>query len=155
MLGVKSHNSTVGLSHGRFSVANGRLTSGEFTVNMKHIVPLDGNYSPDGSKQGTKAMFIGHLSSPDFFDVDNFSTASFRISEAGSDWVKGQLTIRGKSHTETVTDLVKTERNGSTELTGRLSFNRQKYGVSWAAPMKDIVLSDNIELNLHIVGAEQ
>ena len=96
-------------------------------------------------------MLIGHLSSADFFDVANHSTASFKITSVEGTSATGELTVRGVTNTETVTDIVITEGDGTVMATGKLAFDRQKYGVAWKA-MKDMVLNDTIELTVELNG---
>lgn len=40
----------------------------------------------------------------------------------------------------------------SMKATGKLTFDRQKYGVAWSSGAKDMVLNDNIELEIIIAG---
>ena len=155
MLGVKSHNGTIGLTEGKFSVKGGAVTSGAFTVDMKSITPLDTNYAKDDAKQGTRSMLVGHLMSPDFFAVDSFPTAQFEITSVEGNTATGKLTLRGKTNEEKVTDIVVSEENGVAKASGKLSFDRQKYGVAWKAPMKDVVLNDAIELTVELTGNAQ
>ncbi len=155
MLGVKSHHGTIGLSEGKFVTKGGMLVSGGFTVDMKSIAPLDSAYAPDGSKEGTKSMLIGHLSSPDFFAVEEFPGANFEITSVEGNTAKGTLTVRGTTNEEQVTDIVISEENGVAKASGKLSFDRQKYGVAWKAPMKDVVLNDAIELTVELTGSAQ
>lgn len=155
MLGVKSHNGTINMTEGKFVVKGGVVTGGAFTVDMKSMAPLDTNYAKDGEKQGTKSMLVGHLSSADFFAVDSFPTANFEITSVEGNTATGKLTVRGKTNEEKVTDIVVTEENGVAKATGKLSFDRQKYGVKWAAPMKDVVLNDAIELTVELTGNAQ
>jgi polyisoprenoid-binding protein YceI len=151
MLGVKSHHGTVGVTEGKLSVQGGLVKSGSFVVDLKSINPQDSAYAPEGSKQGTKAMLLGHLASPDFFAVDTFPTASFEITSVEGNTATGKLTVRGKTNEEKVTDIVVTEENGTVKATGKLTFDRQKYGVAWKAP-KDVILNDNIELEIALSG---
>lgn len=153
MLGVKTHHGTLGFTTGSFTTKGPLLTGGEFTADLKTLAPLDTNYAPDGSKQGTKSMLIGHLSSADFFAVDSFPTASFKITSVNGNSATGDLTVRGKTNSETVTDIVLTTEGNTTKATGKLVFDRQKYGVAWSAG-KDAVLNDNIELIVELSGTE-
>ncbi|MBK8659129.1 MAG: YceI family protein [Bacteroidetes bacterium] len=66
---------------------------------MKRKVPL-------------KKSLLGHLSSPDFFDIANNPTASFVISSVEGNTAKGTLTIRGKANEETLTNVTLTEADG-------------------------------------------
>ncbi|MEZ4738180.1 MAG: YceI family protein [Flavobacteriales bacterium] len=152
MIGIKSHDGTVKMTAGDLTVQGGMVTGGSFTIDMNSISPLDTNYAKDGAKQGTKAMLIGHLMSADFFDVANHPTASFKITSTEGNTATGELTVRGKTNTETVSDIVVTEGEGTVMATGKLTFDRQKYGVAFQMPMKDMVISDSIELSVELNG---
>jgi polyisoprenoid-binding protein YceI len=150
---VYNHFGTLNLSEGRLIVKGGQVSGGSFTVDMTSMVPTDEGYSPDGSEQGTKAHLIGHLSSEDFFDVANHPTATFVITRVEGDKAIGNLTIRGNTHEETVTDIVVNEANGTVTATGKLVFDRQKYNVAWAHPVKDFLLANDIELEITLSGS--
>ena len=152
MLGIKSHNGLVSVSEGTFTAKGGSLTGGKFAVDLKTIAPLDTNYAPDDAEKGTKAMLIGHLQSPDFFAVDSFPTAQFVVTSVEGTTATGDLTVRGRTHSEQVTDITVTESEGKATATGKLVVDRQKYGVAWSSGMKDAVLSDDIELEFEITG---
>ena len=155
MLGVKSHHGTVNMTEGKLAVKGGIVSAGSFTVDMTSIAPLDSAYAPDDAKQGTRGMLVGHLSSPDFFDVANNPTASFVVTSADANSITGNLTVRGKTNEEKVTDVVVTEENGTVKASGKLAFDRQKYGVAWSTGAKDMILNDNIELEIALTGNAQ
>jgi polyisoprenoid-binding protein YceI len=153
MIGIKAHFGTIALSEASVKMSGDKVVGGNFVANMSSITPLDENYAPDGSAQGTRAMLVGHLSSPDFFDIVNYPTASFEITGANTDGsLAGNLTLRGKTNSETVKDVVVDAANGT--VTGTLTFDRKKYDVAWDSPMKDAVLSNDITLKveLKVVG---
>ena len=155
MLGIKSHHGTVNLTEGKLAVKGGQLLAGGFNVDLSSMAPLDSAYAPEGSKQGTKTMLIGHLQSADFFDVANFPNAAFEITSVEGNTAIGNLTVRGKTNEEKVTDIVVTEENGTLKATGKLAFDRQKYGVAWSSGSKDAILNDNIELEIALTGNAQ
>jgi polyisoprenoid-binding protein YceI len=150
MLKMYSHTGTMNLVSGNFTVKGGKIATGKFEASFKTLAPTDSNYEATG--QRTKANLIGHLSSPDFFDVANNPTASFQISSGSDDGktLKGMLTVRGKSNEENVENVA---YDAATKTaTGTLKFNRQNYGVAYKATMKDMVLSDDIELTISLKG---
>ncbi|MCU0319252.1 MAG: YceI family protein [Flavobacteriales bacterium] len=155
MLGVKSHYGTVSLTDGKLAMKGPQITAGGFVVDLKSMAAQDSAYAPDGSKQGTKAMLIGHLMSPDFFAVDSFPTATFDITRVEGNTVYGNLTVRGKTNEEKVTDVTVTEADGMATVTGKLAFDRQKYGVAWSTGAKDMILNDNIELDVTLTAKAQ
>ena len=155
MLGVKSHHGTVNMTEGKLAVKGGQIVAGGFNVDLSSMAPLDSAYAPEGSKQGTKSMLIGHLQSPDFFDVATYPSASFEITSMNGNTAIGNLTVRGKTNEEKVTDIMVTEENGTLKASGKLTFDRQKYGVAWSTGAKDMILNDNIELEIALVGNAQ
>ena len=153
MAGIKTHTGTLNFTSGTFTTKGATLVGGDFIVDMKNYAMSDTNYAPDGSEKGTKAMLMGHLMSPDFFAVDSFPTAQLRISAVNGNTATGELTVRGKMNTETVTDIVITPNaDGTVTANGKLVFDRQKYGVAWNSGSKDAVLNNNIELTVEVTG---
>jgi polyisoprenoid-binding protein YceI len=149
MLKVYTHTGTVKLKSGSVTVVGGKVTTGTFTVDLKSINPLDSNYNTtDHKKEG----LVGHLSSPEFFATDSFPEATFAVKSIDGSTVTGDLTVRGKTNEEKVTDVVITADSTSFSATGKLVFNRQKYGIAWKAAKKDMVLSDDIEISVALKG---
>ncbi len=154
MLGVKSHTGKLSLTKGELATAGSQLTGGSFVVDMKNYVLTDTNYAADGAPQGTRNNLMGHLMSADFFAVDSFPTAEFIITKVEGNTATGNLTVRGRTNEEQVKNIVIVQEGNNITATGDLTFNRQKYGVAWKAPMKDMVLSDDIALKVEIKGAK-
>lgn len=150
MLGVKEHFGKISFKEGRLTTKGGQLAGGSFVVDMSTIVPLDAAY--DEKKGSTKDKLVGHLSSPDFFDIANNPTASFAISSVEGNTAKGTLTIRGKANEETLTNIALTEADGALKATGSLKFDRKKYDVAFDMPVKDMVISNDIELNIELTA---
>ena len=147
MIGIKAHHGTIDLKEGSITLEGNKVVGGNFVIDMSTITPLDDNYAPDGSAQGTRAMLVGHLSSGDFFAIEENPTASFEVTGTNEDGsLTGNLTIRGNTNTETVTNVVV----GDGTVSGTLVFDRKKYDVAWDSPMKDAVLSNDIELEVEL-----
>lgn len=147
LVGVYTHTGTVKLTEGSFNLENGALTGGNFTADLTSLAVTDENYKPE--EGSTPEKLIGHLSSPDFFDVANHPTATFVITGTTEDGkVKGNLTVRGTTNEEVLENVTIDAANGS--ASADLTFDRQKYGVAWAHPLKDMVLENDIKLNVSL-----
>ena len=146
LLGVKEHFGTVNVTEGTFTVTDGTVSGGKITVDMSSMVPTDSTYDAEN----TKEKLVGHLSSPDFFDVANFPTATFEVTGSEGNKVMGNLTVRGKTNPETVENVSITADG----ITGDLTFNRKNYEVKFDLPMKDMVLSDDVKLSISLKAAK-
>lgn len=91
------HMGNITLKSGDLEFTKGVLTGGNFEMNMNSITCTDmqGEY---GDK------LVGHLKSDDFFGVDKYPTASFKISKVmpgvtpQNFKIEGNLTVKGKTH---------------------------------------------------------
>ena len=90
-----SHYGTVALKSGHLVFDEGKLTGGEFVVDMTTIVTddLEGEY---------KGKLEGHLKSDDFFGVEKFPTSKLVFTNVKSTGknsyeVTGDLTVKGKT----------------------------------------------------------
>ena len=150
MMGMYSHNGTVAVKEANVSMAGDKVAGGSFVVDLTSMTPLDKNY--DAAKGNTPEKLVEHLSSPDFFDVANHPTASFEITEVAADGssAKGNLTVRGITNEETVENITLVDGT----LSGTLTFDRTKYDVSFTHPVKEMVLSNdiNLEVALKVAG---
>ena len=144
MLEVYTHSGTMAFNSGEVEIGNGNVIGGSFEANLSSMTPTDENYNEE--KEQTAEKLVGHLSSPDFFDIENHPTASFVVSASEGNTVTGMLTIRGKSNEETVENVAITD----TTLSGTLTFDRKKYDVAFDHPIKEMVLSNDVKLNIEI-----
>jgi polyisoprenoid-binding protein YceI len=148
MLKMYKHFGDLKISEGTITVKGLQVVAGTFTADMKSISPTDSGYTTEHPKE----YLVGHLSGADFFAVDSFATATFVIKTVNGNSATGDLTLRGKTNEETVSNIV-VDTTAGLKATGTLVFNRQKYGVAYVADKKkDMVLSDDIKLEITLIG---
>jgi len=92
-----SHYGYIKLKEGTLVLDQHHITSGMFTLDMKSI----NNTDIEDKKYNDK--LIGHLSSEDFFSVEEFPEATLTITEStpfenNEAKIKGDLTIKGITH---------------------------------------------------------
>ncbi|MFN8415504.1 MAG: YceI family protein [Cytophagaceae bacterium] len=149
-LKVYGHYGDLKVKEGSIDLKGLAVSGGSFVVDMKSINPTDSGYNAEHPKE----YLIGHLSNKDFFLVDSFPTASFIIKKVEGNVATGDLTIRGVTNEEKVTDIAVDTTGGVLTATGKLVFDRQKYGVAWAAA-KDMLLANDIKLDIKVIGNKQ
>ena len=150
MLGIYTHEGTLDMTEASLDISDGKITGGSFTVDMNTMIATDENYNPE--EGSTPEKLIGHLKSPDFFDVENYPTASFTITGSEGNTVTGMLTIRGNTNQEKVENVSMTKEGDMVKITGDMTVDRKKYDVSWDSPVQDRVLSNDMELNIKLIG---
>jgi polyisoprenoid-binding protein YceI len=93
-----AHNGTIDLKNGRLLFENGRLKGGDFIIDMTTIVNLD------LEDEGYNQKLVNHLKSDDFFAVETYPYAKFKITDVknfmdsnteANYLVIGDLTIKG------------------------------------------------------------
>ncbi|HYG15485.1 MAG TPA: YceI family protein [Bacteroidia bacterium] len=155
-----SHNGTINITEGLVTLENDVLKTGRFTIDMKTITILD--------DEKDKAKLVGHLSSPDFFAVDSFPTATFEITKTeklqnadanGNNYlVSGNLTLRGVTREITFPAKVTVEDNKVTAVAST-EINRIEWNVMWGNEndkgarefLKENFLSNMIGININLV----
>lgn len=150
MLGLYSHSGLISIKEGTIEVKDGKIAGGNIVIDMNTITPTDSAYGKDNPKE----KLVAHLSSNEFFNTSSFPTASFKITGYENDAVKGELTVRDKTNPETIKEVVITPAENGMKASAKLIFNRQNYGVSFKMPVKDKVLSDDIQLDINLTATK-
>lgn len=88
------HDGSINIKEGTLNLHDGNLSGGTIVMDMTSITCLD--IKDDGYNK----KLVGHLNSPDFFDVANNKTATLKISgvkgvEGNKHMISGMLTIKG------------------------------------------------------------
>lgn len=156
---IKSHNGTLKLSKGSVELENGSLVGGNFVIDMTTMDNED--------LKGTDgyAKLLGHLKSPDFFNVDSFPTASFVITSVApaaegteaTNTVTGDLTIKGITNSISFPATVNA-KDGAFKATAPITFDRSNYDVRFGSKtffpdkVADELIKNEIELNVVLVA---
>lgn len=137
----------------------GTVKTANVVVDMKTIANEDLKGDADSQKK-----LVGHLSSEDFFKVEQYPESSFVLKsikpKAGSKdeyIVKGDFTMIGK--TEAVEFPAKiTQENNSLKGVGTLVIERLKWGLKYGSGSifksltADKIINDSFELKLNLVA---
>lgn len=123
------HSGTVNLSRGELQITDGKIAGGSFEVDMTTIIDLD---LPE---PGLRKKIVYQLKSDDFFSVDQFPSASFKIEslkKSGGDTyrVGGGMTIKGKTHPVEFDALIKLQ-GGKWTFDATLELDRTKWDVKY------------------------
>ena len=151
MMGLYGHSGIVSIKEGEFRTFENQVIGGALTIDMKSMRTTDDNkLYVNGSRQD----LLGHLKSPEFFDVSEFPEAKFVITEIFENSIIGDLTIKGITFEEKLEMVEMTQSRLGLEVSGLLVFNRQDYDVYYNHPMKDMIISDDVVLHVVVVGEE-
>nr|MBA3900958.1 sodium/proton-translocating pyrophosphatase [Bacteroidota bacterium] len=150
----KNHFGNVNVSKGQYIIENGKITSGNFTIDMTSISNADLVDAESNQK------LIGHLKSDDFFSVNNFPNAEFKIKNVGhiNDGyavIKGDLNIKGISNEVSFPALISKDGNNIIAIAD-FKIDRSKWDVkydskSFFSDLGDKFILDDIQFKLKLV----
>lgn len=158
------HNGKIVVKNGEFSVENGKMTAGKFTIDMNSITveDLDGDdrASLEGHLKGTaKPEANDH-----FFNVSKYPEATFIftsfMNEGGSDMIEGDLTIKDKTNKVKFPVSI-VEADGVVTMTSQeFKINRTLWGVNYGSKsifddLGDKFIDDEISLQLNLTAKKQ
>ncbi len=143
ILSVKTHEGTLAFESGKFSTRGDELVEGIFMVDMTSMLATDENYQPE--EGNTKEKLIGHLGSPDFFDVANFPKSILSIVDG-----KATLTVRGHAKGVELKNVTMNPNGDNLTASAEFTFDRQDFGVSFDMGVKDMAISDEIVVKVDI-----
>lgn len=153
-----SHKGTINLSKGALIVDGGKLTGGMLEADMTSIKDTD------LTDAGKNARLVGHLKSDDFFGVEKYPTATFKITKVtpkgGNQYdLTGDLTLKGKTNPITFPATVNVSGNSATAV-AKLPVDRSKYDVKFGSKsffadlVGDKVIADEFELTVNLVAGK-
>jgi len=136
------HNGTVNLSRGELLISDGKVSGGSFEVDMTTIIDLD------LAEPGLRKKIVYQLKSDDFFSVDQFPTASFKIESlkktSGDTYhVAGGMTIKGKTLPVEFDALIKVQ-GGKWTFDATLELDRTRWNVRYRSGKFFENLGDNL-----------
>lgn len=133
----KRHNGSIAVQTGELVIAGGKLSAGTIVLDMTAISCLD------LQDPGWRDMLIQHLVSDDFFAVERYPTASFRLTgwepqseaspEAPQGIVTGELTIRDVTRTISFLATVAPQQDGSIQAHAAFDIDRTLWNVCYGS----------------------
>ena len=167
------HVGSIHIKSGVLNVKDSTVTGGKFLLDMNSILVT----GPAGSDAGMNAKLLGHLKSPDFFDVITNPEATFVITDvkpfAGTvkdstdprqaeiseykvadptHTVSGNLTIKGIS--KNITFPAKITITGSTvDAVAKFNIDRSQWNIVYPGKPDDLIRND-IHLGLSIKASK-
>ena len=127
------------LARPTFVLADGVITSGEIVFEMGSMTvgDLEGEW---------ETKFLGHMKSPDFFDVASFPTATLKVKSFKEGQMKGDLTIKGVTRPIAFPAEVKEGK-----YVGKASFNRTEFGITYGSgsffeDLGDKMINDTVDV---------
>ncbi len=137
---------TLNIKNGNAVFADGVLTGGQVTFDMASIATTS---TGKGSDADTTSKMAGHLKSDAFFDVAKYPEAKFVITSAAKEsgntyLVTGNLTIKGKTASESFPVEVSQTTDGKAVISGTATIDRTVYDVRFGSTKFFQDLGDNV-----------
>jgi len=151
------HNGHIQFKSADLNLKNGKLTGGNFVVDMTSIT------NEDLKDESYNQKLVGHLKSEDFFGVEKHPTAKFVITDVDQTneieyEVKGNITIKDITKPiafpATITVTGNTVTANAKVVIDRSEFNVRYGSSSFFDNLGDKMIYDDFELNIAIVASK-
>jgi polyisoprenoid-binding protein YceI len=148
----QAHEGTINLASGSLVSDGKSVTGGDFVIDMKSIVATDIT-DPEYNKK-----FIGHITTGDFFEVEKYPTATFKITKVVGANVTGDLTLHGV--TKSITFPAKVSMmGGKATATASIPVDRTDFGVKYGSKkffdsIGDKAIDDVFNLDVTLVAGK-
>ena len=145
-----AHDGTIAFKESSLVLDNGKITGGEFIIDMNTIKNLDLAGSDGAGK------IEGHLKAPDFFDVAMYPTSTFVITSVSDVEEKlavtGNLTIKDVTKSITIPAKISTDEGVTTFTSDLFNIDRADFNVKygskrWIEGLKDKFIDDLVEMS--------
>ena len=152
--GLGKHEGTVRIGDGTLLMCHELACGGQFTIDMRTIAVTD---IPE-SDPVPRERLVNHLKDDDFFWVDRYPTATFRLREGrattdGTYRVTGDLTMRGVMRTISFPANLRTRVRGEVRADARFTIDRQHWGIAYeGSRLTNDLVDDEITLELVLVA---
>lgn len=160
------HNGTLKLKSGYLVVKGKTITAGSFEIDLTTLTDLD------LTDAKTSQMLIGHLSSPDFFDVKKFPVSVFKVTKVSpyvgkvladgskpTHQISGLLTIKDKTRAVTFAAVVNFGKGSVEASAPSFTIDRTDFDLRYGSKkffdnLKDKSINDEIGLKISLVASK-
>ena len=145
---AESHDGAIKISEGSLAMEDGKLTGGNFIIDMNSIT------NRDIESAEYNAKLVGHLKAADFFDVEKHPFSAFAITSVedkdGKMMVKGNLSIKGIKKNIEFPAAITVDGDAVSFTSEVFNIDRTEWGIEYKSgklveTLKDKVIKDNIE----------
>lgn len=154
-----SHVGTVAIQSGSVETDGKTITGATVNIDMKTIKCTDADMNDE-----YKGKLVGHLNSPDFFNVAEHGTATFNLSkfeakkgENGANYlVTGKLTIKGITQVISFPATV-SMKDGEVIVEAKVVIDRTKWDIKYGSgsffdSLGDNMIYDDMEIDFRLVA---
>ena len=157
---TSAHSGAIKLNAGQMELREGRPIGGAFTLDMGSMENL--NLQDSAMRQ----LLIRHLKSDDFFDVERFPTAEFRLSKitaipgarrGNPNWeVSGELTLKSVTNQIVFPAMIGLTTDGLIAADAHFDFDRTRWKVLYGSgkfyeKLGKHLVNDEVSLALKLV----
>jgi len=156
------HTGNVSVTDGNIAAENGKVVSGSFTIDLNTITCTD---LTDAEMNG---KLVGHLKSPDFFDVAQFPTAKFEVvsvtelpasatadASQATHEVTGNLIMKAATKSISFPARIVVGESSVTASAAPFAIDRTQWGVNYGsktlfAELKDKFINDEMIISFDL-----
>lgn len=147
---ASSHDGTLNVKSGEIVLKDHKIIGGTFVLDMTSInaTDLSGEY---------QQKLNGHLKNGDFFEVEKYPIAIYKITSVKKSnkknfpfIVNGNLTVKGKTNAVSFPANITNNHGIISIVSDKFSWDRQQFDVAYKSAMQDVVIKDDIDMTIKV-----
>ena len=140
---------TISISNGNLQFNAQKLAKGDIVMDTKSI-----------TSEKASPRLVEHLKNEDFFDVEKYPTATFKIESVKGNIVKGIMTIKGIAHSLSFPADITYSKDVVVAKANGIKVNRTLYNVKYKSGsifsgLGDGAIEDNFVLDIILVSEKK
>lgn len=149
---ASSHTGNINLKNGVVQLKQNKVVGGTFVLDMTTInsTDLTGEY---------QQKLNNHLKTGDFFEVNKFPTAVYKITSVKPSGkanfkyiVNGKLTVKGRTQNVSFPANITVNKGVVNLVSDKFTIDRQKFDIAYKSAAADVIVKDDIDLRVKVTA---